>query len=116
MAVSQTERATFIRQTTESYNDTMRYADAAHRTEETRRGNYFYAMAIKDGADMVIERFSALPAEAEREEFFIPVRKTIETVEKLLESAASEELESLGGRDAIQSMLYGYSAVTRNFI
>lgn len=116
MEVSYDDREDFVRLTTSTYNDVMQYADAPHRAPEVRRSNFFYAEAIKEAADLVVEGFNSLPLETSKEKYFEPVRNLIETTEQILRSNDDAALEALGGRDIIQSMLWAYTAVSRNYI
>lgn len=114
-AVDAATRSGFIIETRESYDNAMRFAMAAHRTPEARLSNYFYAEGIKQASEKVIELFATLPSTADREEYFAPVDVLVETARHILDS--NEEVpESLGGREAVRSILYGYNAIRNNYM
>lgn len=108
-------RAGFITETRAGYQSAMDFAMAAHRSPEAALSNYFYAEGIKQASEKVIEMFAILPIDADREEFFAPVDVLIETARNILD--ANEEVpESLGGREAVRSMIYGYKATRNNYL
>lgn len=114
-SIDSATRAGFIIETREGYQNAMSFAMAAHRSPEARLSNYFYAEGIKQASEKVIELFDTLPITADREEYFASVDVLIETARAILD--ANDEIpESLGGREAVRSMLYGYNATRNNYM
>lgn len=115
MEVSFSDREHFISLTTTSYNEVMEYAEGTDGTPESRRNSYFYATALKDAADLVVEGFRCLPPNTTKEKYFEPVRKLIETTEQILKSSP-EELDELGGQEVVDCMYRAYIVVNRHYL
>lgn len=114
-AVDAATRAAFIIESREGYQSAMDFAMAAHRSPEAALSNYFYAEGIKQASEKVIELFATLPMTADREEFFAPVDVLIETANNILDADEGVP-ESLGGREAVRSMIYGYRQLRNTYL